>query len=68
MAVARRGPFMDYHRKRLLLVAASVELEINDFVIEAKIGKVIFINFYLKKSSSFFLPLTFFLHLSRLSK
>ena len=51
----------------LFTIRASVELEITDFVIVAKIVKVIFIYFHLKKSSPFFLPFTFYLYLGRLT-
>ena len=44
----------------LFTIWASVELEVTDFVIVAKIIKVIFIFFHLKKSSPFFLPFTFY--------
>ena len=52
----------------LSAISASMELVITDFSSEAKMVKVFFIYFYLKKSSLFFLPLTLSLHLSRLTK
>ena len=42
----------------LFTIRASGELEMTDFVIVAKIIKVTFINFHLKKSSPFFLSAT----------